>query len=143
MSTENPDQDPPEKPRADNGRFTKKTQTEPQGQNNQKLPDYAFMNAFMAKQLGMSDKFADLSQKFSPEDLYGHLKFTAMTSDKQQGTPSKQGLPENQPIVPVSPPVPPLELPGTQIHKPNLSQEEFSVSFSVDPGDLIKPQKKQ
>ena len=105
------------------------------------------MNAFMAKQLGLSDKFADLSQKFSPEELYGHLKFTAMTSEKSntQSPPASGQLPPNQKIAPITPSEKKtdLKIPGKLTSKPVLIEDQFNLSYEIAPRDLINPKKKK
>jgi len=149
MSSENNDQTPSEQPRNEKGQFTPKPQTANNGQSSQNFTDYAFVNAFMAKQLGLSAKFADLSQQYPPEKLYDNLKFLALTKEEQaqqqqqqpQMQQQPQGLPPNQQAVPMSPVGQrndQVQLPGTQMHKPNLTADDFNVSFSIQPKDLIK-----
>lgn len=138
MSSENDEEPTSEQQRDDKGRFAPKTQTDKNGQTQTDSTDYPFMNAFMAEKLGLSDKFAELSQKFSPKELYGHLKFTAMTNEKQQ---KQQGLPDNEKVVPATPQAQKLQLPGTLLEKPNLTKDKFSVSFKMSPSELIKPKK--
>lgn len=141
MSKENDDQPPAEKPRDEKGKYIPENKKDDQGQSQTNFTDYSFVNAFMAKQLGLSSNFADLSTKFGPEELYSHLKFVAMTNDKPQQQTQQQGLPPNQQVVPVTPQQQKFELPGKQLHKPNLNKDEFNVSFTISPEELINPKK--
>ena len=97
--------------------------------------DYTKMNSFLAKQLGIQGKLADLQTQYEPQDLFKQLNFMI---DNSVGS---QGLPPNQPIAPISPQPNKYELPGTQLKKPNLSKDNFSVSFKINPKDLLQPKK--
>lgn len=100
-----------------------------------KTADYSKMNAILAKNLGLQDKFTDLVEEYTPEQLFRQLSFMNDNTNK------KGGLPENQPIAPISPQPNKHELPGKQLKKPNLSKDGFSVSFQIDPKDLLRPKK--
>lgn len=142
MSENDNDQAGSEQTRDDKGKFTKQTKTDNSGSSGPKTSDYTKMNSYLAKQLGLADKLADFQTKFDPSELFNQLTFMA---DNSTNTPASSNggsrLPPNQPIAPVSPPAPKFELPGTQLHKPDLSKENFSVSYEISPSDLIKPKK--
>ena len=104
--------------------------------------DYTKMNSFLAKQLGIEAKLADFQTQYEPEALFKQLSFMADNTERKGGTQSNT-LPENQPIAPISPQPNKYELPGEQLKKPNLSKDGFSVSFKIDPKDLLQPKKKQ
>ena len=108
-----------------------------QGQSQPKTSDYTKMNAMLAKNLGLQGKFADLTMEYTPEELFRQLSFMNDNTNRQGG------LPENQPIAPISPQPNKYELPGEQLKKPNLSKDNFSVSFKINPKDLLQPKKKQ
>ena len=142
MSEETKDNNDSAQPRDDKGRFAPKNETAINGQTPVTELELPFINAFMAKQLGLSDKFADLQQQFTPEALYHHLKFTAMTKPSEQAQSSK--LPPNEQVAPISPSPGPLDnMPGTIIGKPNLTDENFSIQLSMDPRELLSPKKKK
>lgn len=144
MATEKEDQPDSEQPRDNKGRFTPKTETEKTVQTSATISDYPFINAFMAKQLGLSDNFADLQQQFSPEELYKHLKFVAMTKATTGSQSENSKLPPNQKVVPVQPQESTKpELPGTVIGKPDFTEENFNISVRMAPSELIKPKKKE
>ena len=95
------------------------------------------MNSYLAKQLGISNKLADFQTQYEPEALFKQLSFMADNTDLKGGTQSKP-LPENQPIAPISPQPNKYELPGKQMKTPNLTKDGFSVSYTIDPKDLLK-----
>jgi len=97
----------------------------------------------MAKNLGLSEKFADLSQQFSPEELFKHLKFVAMTQDtEQKPKPKPKELGDNQPIVPITPVASKFDIPGLTVLGTSKQGDNFSLSAKISARDLLKPIKK-
>lgn len=131
-----------EQPRDNQGRFTTKSQSDSSEQSQPTSSDYTKMNSFLAKQLGLTDKLADFQTKYEPEALFRQLSFMAENTEGKGGTTQKT-LPENQNIVPISPQPTKHELPGVQMHKPILTKDKFSVSFKMNPKDLIQPKDKK
>ena len=142
MSEEIEEVSDPEQGRDGQGRFTTKIKTESTDTSQPKSSDYTKMNSFLAKQLGIEGKLADFQTQYEPEALFKQLSFMADNTERKGGT-QQNALPENQPIAPISPQPNKYELPGTQLKKPNLSKDGFSVSFKIDPKDLLQPKKKQ
>ena len=102
--------------------------------------EYTKINSRLAKQLGLTDKLADYQTQYNPKELYKMLDFMADNSVLKSGT-KQNALPENQPIAPISPQPNKYELPGTQMKKPNLTKDGFSVSYQLNPRDLLQPKK--
>lgn len=129
-------------PRDKQGRFDKKTQSDTTVQSQPTDSEYTKINSRLAKQLGISDKLADYQTQYNPKDLYKMLDFMADNTESKVGKQSNT-LPENQPIAPISPQPNKYELPGTQLSKPNLTQENFAVHFKIEPKDLFQPKDKK
>ena len=140
MSEEQEESDNSEQERDGKGRFAPKTKTESTGGSQPRSSDYTKMNSILAKQLGISNKLADFQTQYEPEALFKQLSFMADNTESNGGTQHKT-LSENQPIAPISPEPNKYELPGTQLKKPNLSKDNFSVSFQINPKDLIQKNK--
>ena len=104
-------------------------------QSSPKESDFMKMNSILCKQLGIQGKLVDLQEKYRPRELFNQLNFMIENSS------NRQGLPENQPIAPISPQPNKYDLPGKQLKKPILSKDGFSVSFQLDPKDLLQPKK--
>ena len=141
MSEEQEEVSDPEQQRDGQGRFKQKTKTESTDESPPKSSDYTKMNSYLAKQLGISNKLADFQTQYEPEALFKQLSFMADNTELK-GRTQQNALPENQPIAPISPQPAKYELPGTQLKKPNLSKDNFSVSFQINPKDLLHPKKK-
>ena len=131
----------PEQPRDKQGRFGQKVKTDSTDRSQPITSDYTKMNSYLAKQLGIEAKLADFQTQYEPEALFKQLSFMADNTERKEGT-KQNTLPENQPIAPISPQPNKYELPGEQMKKPNLSKDGFSVSFKIDPKNLIQPKKK-
>ena len=140
MSEEQEEVSDPEQERDGQGRFKQKTKTESTDTSQPGSSDYTKMNSYLAKQLGISNKLADFQTQYEPEALFKQLSFMADNTERKGGT-QQNALPENQPIAPISPQPNKYELPGTQLKKPNLSKDNFSVSFKINPKDLLQPKK--
>jgi hypothetical protein len=144
MSEEQDENTSSEPPRDEKGRFAPKNQSESIGRSQPSDSDYTKMNSYLAKQLGLTDKLADFQTQYQPNQLFKQLSFMADNASPQgaaKGQPNSR--PPNQQVAPISPPQPKHELPGKQIHKPNLDREEFSVSFQVDPRELFRQKSDQ
>ena len=126
-----------EQERDGQGRFKQKIKTDDTVINQPRESEYTKMNSYLAKQLGISNKLADFQTQYKPEALFKQLSFMADNTELKGGT-QQNALPENQPIAPISPQPNKYELPGKQLKKPNLSKDNFSVSFQIDPKDLLK-----
>ncbi len=122
------------------GQFTPESQPKPSERSQPTSSEYTKINSRLAKQLGLTDKLADYQTQYNPKELYKMLDFMADNSVIKSGTQSKT-LPENQPIAPISPQPNKHELPGIQMKKPNLSKDGFSVSYQINPKDLLRPKK--
>jgi len=140
MSEEQEEVSDPEQERDGQGRFKPKTKTESTDASQPRSSDYTKMNSYLAKQLGIEAKLADFQTQYEPEALFKQLSFMADNTESKGGT-QQNALPENQPIAPISPQPNKYELPGVQLKKPNLSKDNFSVSFQIDPKDLLRPEK--
>ena len=141
MSEEQEEVKIPEQDRDGQGRFATKTKTDTTDRSQPKTSDYTKMNSHLAKQLGIEAKLADFQTQYEPEALFKQLSFMADNTERKEGI-KPNTLPENQPIAPISPQPNKYELPGKQLKKPNLSKDGFSVSFQIDPKDLLRPKKK-
>lgn len=140
MSEEQEEVSQPEQDRDKQGRFAQKTKTESTDTSQPRSSDYTKMNSHLAKQLGIEGKLADFQTQYEPEALFKQLSFMADNTESKAVGQSNT-LPENQPIAPISPQPAKYELPGKQLKKPNLSKDNFSVSFQIDPKDLLRPKK--
>lgn len=139
---EEPAEEPqPGQERDKQGRFTPQPKPDDKGQSSPQSSDYTKMNSYLAKQLGLTGKLADYQTQYEPRVLFDKLSFMADNTDIKPGTESKP-LPDNQPIAPITPEPQKYELPGVQLSKPNLTQENFSVHYKIDPRDLFQPKKK-
>ena len=137
---ENGQSEEPEQPRDKQGRFGQKIKTDATDRSQPITSDYTKMNSYLAKQLGIEAKLADFQTQYEPEALFKQLSFMADNTERKEAS-KPNTLPENQPIAPISPQPNKPELPGIQLSKPNLTQENFSVHFKVDPKDLFQPKK--
>ena len=99
---DNPPDDKPEPPRDKQGRFAQKTETEYTVITQPKSSDYTKMNSIIAKQIGLTDKLADLQTEFGPQELFAKLSFM-MEYGGTVNPPPKPGLPPNKNIVPPAP----------------------------------------
>jgi hypothetical protein len=126
------------------GRFAPKSQSAPNGQSQPSDSEYTKINSILAKQLGITDRLADYQTKHDPRELFKMLEFMVENSDNHgRAAPNANGLPPNQPVVPVSPEPSQIDLPGIKWNdKPNLSKDHFSASFRIGPKDLFKSNKK-
>ena len=140
MSEEQEEVSQSEQDRDKKGRFAQKNKTDMNGGSQPRTSDYTKMNSFLAKQLGIEGKLADFQTQYEPEALFKQLSFMADNTESKRGT-KPNILPDNQPIAPISPQPNKYELPGTQLKKPNLSKDNFSVSFKINPKDLLQPKK--
>lgn len=129
-------------PREPSGKFAPKPKTDSTVQSQPADSDYTKMNSFMAKQLGLSDKIADLQTKYDPKDLFQRLTFMSENTANAEGTQPKGGLPPNQPIAPITPGAEKYELPGIQLSKPNLTKENFSVHYKIPFSEVVGKKKK-
>lgn len=132
--------DKTKQPRDEKHRFARKTQTDSTERSQPTEAEYTKINSRLAKQLNLTDKLADYQTQYNPKELYKMLDFMADNSVLKSGT-QQNALPENQPIAPISPQPAKYELPGVQLKKPNLSKDNFSVSFKINPKDLLQPKK--
>lgn len=140
MSEQTDDQGESGQPRDGKGRFAPKKQSDDNGRSQPRDSDYTKMNSLLAKQLNLTDKLADFQSKYDPSELFSQLSFMADNVSTQPTNGSKKGgLPPNEKIAPISPPQPEVKLPGTQLHEPILDEQNFSVSFAMNPRDLINP----
>ena len=125
------------------GRFSPKTQTDNHGQSGPTEGDYSKINTILQKQTGMSaEKFVEYQRKLTPRELFNQLSFLA---DNQASPPigQKQGLPPNQPFVPMSPGTQKVKLPGRPIGKQSLGRDDkFALHIAFDPKKIFQPQKK-
>lgn len=140
MSEEQEESSIPDQDRDGKGRFSRKNQTESTEGSQPRSSDYTKMNSILTKQLGIEGKLADFQTQYEPEALFKQLSFMADNTESNGGA-SRKTLPENQPIAPISPEPNKYTLPGVQMKKPNLSKDNFSVSFKIDPKDLIRKNK--
>ena len=143
MSEENKDNEKREQPRDDKGHCTPKIQTDDRGQSSPTEADYSKMNAILQKQTGMSaEKFVDYQRKLTPRELFNQLSFLADNVEAQP-TNQKQGLPPNQPFVPITPGADKVSLPGTAIGTQRMGKEDkFGLHIAFDPVKLFTPKKK-
>ena len=145
MAEENQETPPPEKPRDKSGQYIKETEKEEKVRSQPNASDYVKMNAFMAIQLGLSDKLAELQTKHNPEELFKQLSF--MHENIAQPT-GQQGLPPNQQIAPTSSQSQDrnkvLKIPNfTQRGELNLKEGEYSFHGDISMIDLIKNKNKK
>ena len=126
-------------PREPSGQFTSKTKTDSTDKSQPQVSDYTKMNSFMAKQLGLTDKLADMQTKYEPQDLFKRLSF--MNENTSITEKEKGGLPPNEPAAPITPGTEKYDLPGTQMSKPNMTKEGFSVSYKIPFKDVVGKKK--
>ena len=122
------------------GQFTPESQPKPTERYQPTDSEYTKINSRLAKQLKLTDKLADYQTQYNPKELYKMLDFMADNSVLKGGT-QQSTLPENQSIAHISPQPNKHELPGTQLKKPNLTKDGFSVSYKIDPKDFLQPKK--
>ena len=140
MSEENKDNNEAGQGRDEKGHFKPKTKTETSGQSQPKTSDYTKMNSFMAKQLGLTDKLADLQTKYDPQDLFNRLSFM---NENREIKPPSQGLPPNETFVPITPGADKVKLPGRAIGTQRMGKEDkFGLHIAFDPVKLFTPKKK-
>lgn len=143
MSEENKEKQKTEQSRDEKGHFTPKTQTVDIGQSQPKMSDYTKMNSFMAKQLGLTDKLADLQTKYDPQDLFNRLSFMNENTSTWKQENKKGELPPNEDFVRITPGPDKFNLPGMPIGTQRMGKEDkFGLHIAFDPVKLFTPKKK-
>ena len=143
MSEENEDNNEQGQPRDATGKFKLKPQTESNGQSQPKTSDYTKMNSFMAKQLGLTDKLADLQTKYEPQELFNRLSFMNENTSTYEQQSVKGGLPPNEDFVRITPGADKHKLPGMPIGTQRMGKEDkFGLHIAFDPVKLFTPKKK-
>ncbi|KKM67467.1 hypothetical protein LCGC14_0976130 [marine sediment metagenome] len=132
----------PSQPREPSGKFTSKTKPDSTVQSQPKESEYTKMNSFMAKQLGLSDKLADLQTKHDPKDLFQRLSFMSENTSTWEKESGKGGLPPNKPVAPITPGTEKFDLPGKQLSTPNLTKQNFSVHYKIPFKEIIGKKEK-
>ena len=145
MSEENQEKPPPTKPRDKKGQYIDGKQKDEKVRSQPNLTDYVKMNAFMAIQLGLSDKLAELQTKYKPEELFKHLSFTH--ENRTQPT-EQQGLPPNQQIAGTSSQATDrnktIKIPHfKQRGELNLKEGQYEFHGDISMIDLIKNKKRK
>lgn len=147
MSDENKDKGKSgqtKQPRDDKQRFLSKTQTDSTDQSSPTEGDYTRMNTILQKQTGMSaEKFVEYQRKLTPRELFNQLNFLA-ENQPAQPSDNKQGLPPNQPFVPITPGTDKFKLPGKAIGTQRMGKEDkFGLHIAFDPKELFTPKEKK
>ena len=125
------------------GQFTPEIEPKGSERSQPKSSDYTKMNSFMAKQLGLTDKLADLQTKYEPQELFKRLSFMSENKESQPPSVQSQGLPPNQPFVQINPGANKVNLPGMPIGTQRMGKEDkFGLHIAFDPVKLFTPKKK-
>lgn len=134
MNDEPEDPDIPEQTRDDKGRFK---QTDKNGLKSPKSSDYTKMNSILIKQLGLTDKLADLQLIYSESELFDKLSFMADNTDLKTLDKPKPKRKPNEQVAPISPPPKKYDFPGKVI-----KDDASGIQISMNIKDLLKKNKK-